>query len=132
MLRTRAHFDSCFEASAKVKPKPTVESITTIPAVLTSKSFLLPTLSSKKVEKVMNKVLVSPTPIVASNNFSLLLIPAFLKILGPYNTMASIPVACSKKCIPIAATKILRTAGVGRKKSSFHTPLPRLCLEGLR
>ncbi|GAV69501.1 hypothetical protein CFOL_v3_13002 [Cephalotus follicularis] len=114
-----------------VKLNPNVVSVNTIPAVLVNNKRLRPTLSSKNVAININVAFVSPTPTVASKSLSLLVTPAFLKILGLYRTTASMPVVCSKKWIPIAAIKTRRTDGEGLNKSSFHTPSPRVLLGGL-
>ncbi|KAL0543323.1 hypothetical protein IC582_018415 [Cucumis melo] len=123
MLRINAQGNSPFECSTIVKPNPNIKCATAIPVMLVNSIRLLPTLSSKNVATRMNDVLITPTPTVASKSLSLLVIPAFLKILGLYNTTASIPVACWKKCSPIATTRIQRTVVVG-DNSSFHTPSP--------
>nr|ABF95017.1 hypothetical protein LOC_Os03g14920 [Oryza sativa Japonica Group] len=65
------------------------------------------------LRRMMNAVLVTPTPIVAASTELRLAMPAALKMLGPYNTTASMPVRCWKKWIPRAAMTMRCTGGVG-------------------
>uniref|UniRef100_A0A0D9Z4T5 Uncharacterized protein n=1 Tax=Oryza glumipatula TaxID=40148 RepID=A0A0D9Z4T5_9ORYZ len=46
------------------------------------------------LRRMMNAVLVTPMLIVAASTELRLAMPAALKMLGPYNTTASIPVRC--------------------------------------
>ncbi|RRT43815.1 hypothetical protein B296_00046579 [Ensete ventricosum] len=65
-----------------VSPNPRLERDRIIPATLVGNRGLLPTLSSRKVATRMKVVLVTPMPMVTNRSLLLLLIPAFLKILG--------------------------------------------------
>ena len=65
------------------------------------------------LRRMMNAVLVTPTPIVAASTELRLAMPAALKMLGPYNTTASMPVRCWKKWIPRAAMTMRCTADAG-------------------
>nr|GEZ03882.1 pentatricopeptide repeat-containing protein [Tanacetum cinerariifolium] len=96
-----------------VKPNPNPTRATIIPPTLVNRSFRLPALLIKNVDAVMNIVLVTPTPMVANKSLSLLVTPACKKICGLYTITASMPVACSKKCTPIAASRTHQTCGVG-------------------
>ncbi|KAH6826049.1 hypothetical protein C2S53_001486 [Perilla frutescens var. hirtella] len=71
----------------------------------------------------MNNVFTKPTAIVASSLSLSLCIPAFLNISGLYRTTESMPLDCWKKCMPTAHSRMWRTAGVGRRRSSRHIPL---------
>uniref|UniRef100_A0A0D3FGC6 Uncharacterized protein n=1 Tax=Oryza barthii TaxID=65489 RepID=A0A0D3FGC6_9ORYZ len=65
------------------------------------------------LRRMMNAVLVTPTPIVAASTELRLAMLAALKMLGPYNTTASMPVRCWKKWIPRAAMTMRCTGGGG-------------------
>ena len=106
----------------RLNPKVARERI--MPPILMRSNGRRPILSSKNVATKMNIVFTNPTPMVARSLSLEDVIPAFSKISGLYKTTASIPDDCWKKCIPMAAIKMWRTAGVGWTSNSLHTPSP--------